>query len=74
MGTCENRRMSSPTELAAGTVPVASPCISVCRMDPASGLCEGCARTIDEIANWSRYSDADKNAVWRRIAERRRRA
>jgi hypothetical protein len=66
--------MSSSAEPAAGPAPVASPCISVCRMDPASGLCEGCARTIDEIANWSRYSDADKNAVWRRIAERRRRA
>lgn len=42
-------------------------------MDPKTQLCEGCARTIDEIANWSRYSDADKNAVWRRIAERRSR-
>ena len=51
--------------------PVASPCISVCRMDPRTQLCEGCARTIDEIASWSRYTDAEKNAVWRRIAERR---
>jgi len=66
--------MPSPAEPAAGAVPVASPCISVCRMDPRSGLCEGCARTIDEIANWSRYSDAEKHAVWRRISERRSRA
>lgn len=51
--------------------PVASPCISVCRMDPQTQLCEGCARTIDEIASWSRYTDAEKNAVWQRIAERR---
>ena len=50
---------------------VASPCISVCRMDPRTQLCEGCARTIDEIANWSRYSDADKRAVWLRIVKRR---
>lgn len=50
---------------------VASPCISVCRMDPRTQLCEGCARTIDEIADWSRYSDADKQAVWQRIAARR---
>jgi uncharacterized protein len=40
-------------------------------MDPRTQLCEGCARTIDEIANWSRYSDADKRAVWLRIAGRR---
>ena len=29
-----------------------SPCINVCRMDAASGLCEGCARTLAEIAGW----------------------
>jgi uncharacterized protein len=43
-------------------------------MDPRSQLCEGCARTIDEIANWSRYSEVDKRAVWLRIAERRSQA
>ena len=35
---------------SAGVLP--SPCISVCRMDPASGLCQGCLRTIDEIVAW----------------------
>ena len=30
---------------------VASPCVNVCRMDELSGLCEGCLRTIDEIAS-----------------------
>jgi predicted Fe-S protein YdhL (DUF1289 family) len=43
-------------------------------MDARSGLCEGCARTIDEIARWSHYSEAEKQAVWERIAERRARA
>jgi predicted Fe-S protein YdhL (DUF1289 family) len=42
-------------------------------MDPRSALCTGCLRTIVEIAEWSRYSDADKQAVWLRIAERRTR-
>ncbi|MGR5503969.1 DUF1289 domain-containing protein, partial [Vibrio sp. DNB22_10_4] len=27
--------------------PVTSPCISVCKMDDARGLCLGCMRTID---------------------------
>ena len=40
--------------------PVASPCNAVCRMDPLSGLCLGCSRTLDEIAGWSRMTDADK--------------
>lgn len=49
---------------------VPSPCISVCRMDAASGLCEGCLRTLDEIAAWSAMGDADKRAVWARIEQR----
>lgn len=51
---------------------VASPCINVCRMDPRTGWCEGCGRTIDEIASWSALSDGDKRTVLVRIAERRR--
>ncbi|NML47299.1 DUF1289 domain-containing protein [Ramlibacter sp. G-1-2-2] len=57
-------------EVEADEGPVLSPCISVCRMDAASGLCEGCWRTLDEIAGWSRMGDEDKRAVWRRLAER----
>lgn len=49
---------------------VPSPCQSVCRMDPATGWCEGCLRSIDEIAAWSRLDDAGKRAVWRAIGER----
>ncbi|MED5618242.1 DUF1289 domain-containing protein [Ideonella sp. BN130291] len=51
--------------------PVASPCINVCRMSPATGLCEGCLRTIDEIAGWSRMDDTAKQAVWQVIEQRR---
>lgn len=31
--------------------PIITPCIGVCTM-AADGLCEGCARTLDEIAQW----------------------
>ena len=47
-----------------------SPCINVCRMHEASGLCEGCLRTIDEIAAWSALDDAAKRAVWDAIETR----
>ena len=47
-----------------------SPCISVCRMSPASGWCEGCFRTRDEIAFWSRATDTDKRDVWNLIEQR----
>lgn len=50
--------------------PVPSPCISICRMDAATGLCEGCFRTLDEIAEWGMMGDEDKRAVWLRIAGR----
>ena len=49
---------------------VPSPCISVCAMLPATGLCGGCFRNIEEIAAWSRMDDGGKRLVWRRIAQR----
>lgn len=45
------------------TEAVASPCIDVCRMNPSTGLCDGCFRTIDEIAGWSSFDDTQKAAV-----------
>ena len=50
--------------------PVPSPCICVCTMDQATGLCIGCYRTLDEIASWSGMDDAAKRDVWLRLAER----
>ena len=50
---------------------VQSPCINVCRMGAKSGLCEGCARTLDEIAAWSVMDDAQKQAVWDQLPQRR---
>lgn len=49
---------------------VPSPCISVCRMDEASGLCMGCWRTLDEIACWATLPDEAKREVWRHIEQR----
>jgi uncharacterized protein len=51
--------------------PLPSPCVNICRMDPASGLCEGCQRTIDEIVRWSSAGEDYKRAVWMEIRRRR---
>ena len=51
---------------------VASPCVDICRMDAASGYCEGCRRSLDEIASWSEYSAAEKRAVLARLPARNR--
>lgn len=56
--------------VAQGLEPVPSPCISVCRMDAASGLCEGCFRTLDEIAHWRTLDDPARLAVWSRVEQR----
>ncbi|WP_227458491.1 DUF1289 domain-containing protein [Cupriavidus pauculus] len=44
--------------------PVPSPCRSVCKMDAATGYCEGCLRTIEEIAAWSKADDGQRRHVW----------
>ena len=49
---------------------VPSQCISVCRVDADSGWCEGCLRTLDEIAAWSQLDNDGKRGVWRIIEQR----
>ena len=53
---------------------VPSPCINVCRMNEATRLCEGCHRTLDEIACWSGYTREEKLAVRAMLDARKRTA
>lgn len=41
---------------------VASPCIGVCTVSQ-NGICEGCFRTLDEIARWSSATDTERIAI-----------
>jgi len=61
----------SPAALRAQDAEVASPCIDVCRMDAASGYCEGCRRSLEEIACWSAYGPDEKRAVLARLPARK---
>lgn len=36
--------------------PIATPCVKVCVVDGANGLCFGCKRTLPEIAGWARLT------------------
>lgn len=47
-----------------------SPCMSVCEMDDACGLCRGCLRTLDEISVWGHADEAAKRQIWQAIGER----
>ncbi|MBK6629608.1 MAG: DUF1289 domain-containing protein [Betaproteobacteria bacterium] len=51
--------------------PVRSPCVKVCEMDEAIGLCKGCFRTQDERDWWVAYTDAQQLEVLRRCEQRR---
>lgn len=47
-----------------------SPCTGVCRIDPATGWCEGCRRTLGEIADWPMLTAREKEQVLRGLPAR----
>ncbi|CAN7600758.1 DUF1289 domain-containing protein [Bosea sp. LjRoot90] len=49
---------------------ISSPCIKICVIDPVSKLCQGCGRTLQEIAQWSRLSEAERLAIMATLADR----
>lgn len=57
-----------------GAARVPSPCLSICRMDAATEFCEGCFRTLDEIAGWGMASDERKRAIWKLLVQRAQQA
>jgi predicted Fe-S protein YdhL (DUF1289 family) len=50
--------------------PIKTPCVQVCVVDDASGLCLGCFRTLAEIASWARFSDAERDRIMAELADR----
>ena len=42
---------------------VISPCISICKTDPVTGYCYGCARTDEEKKLWK---DENTNESWKK--------
>ena len=50
-----------------------SPCVGFCRLDDASGLCIGCARSRAEIASWKDTPPAILERIWSDLPERRAR-
>ena len=42
---------------------IISPCISICRTDPVTGYCYGCARTEEEKKFWK---DENTNESWKK--------
>jgi predicted Fe-S protein YdhL (DUF1289 family) len=51
--------------------PIRTPCIKVCVVDGESGLCLGCYRKLSEVAAWSRFTDAERDAILDELPDRR---
>ena len=49
-----------------------SPCINLCVIEPDTGWCKGCARTLDEIARWSSLSEEERTRIMSALAARKR--
>ncbi|MBX9926025.1 MAG: DUF1289 domain-containing protein [Hyphomicrobiaceae bacterium] len=47
-----------------------TPCINVCHIDTASGLCVGCGRTCLEIAGWLRMTAGERRELMALLAAR----
>lgn len=50
---------------------VPSPCNNVCEMNPQTGLCKACFRTINEIAQWGVATESARRATWKEINRRK---
>ena len=50
---------------------IETPCIAVCMMDPKSGLCFGCGRTLPEIARWHRIDSVERLAIMATLPARK---
>ncbi|MBY5992175.1 DUF1289 domain-containing protein [Ferrimonas balearica] len=48
---------------------VSSPCVGCCKLDEQE-ICMGCYRSLEEIANWNRRSDDERQGILDRIAHR----
>jgi predicted Fe-S protein YdhL (DUF1289 family) len=48
-----------------------TPCVDVCEIDRATGLCRGCARTIAEIAGWASMSSSERRRIMSELACRK---
>jgi uncharacterized protein len=51
-------------------ISVDTPCTKVCTIDPASGLCIGCGRTLSEIADWPTLSASDRRRIMTELPRR----
>lgn len=71
---CHSIVTQSPQSPPAGPPrAIATPCVKVCIVDGASGLCLGCFRSLAEIGGWSAMDEARRAEVMAELPSRRAR-
>ena len=49
---------------------IQSPCEKICIVDPPSGLCRGCGRSLAEIERWTAYGDSERTRIMDELPRR----
>ena len=49
---------------------VESPCVRVCVIHPATRICTGCLRSIDEITRWSQMGPEERREIMAGLPDR----
>lgn len=59
------------SNVAAPTSVLPSPCVGICRLDPDTGWCLGCARSADELTRWRDLPPDRQAEVWADLPRRK---
>jgi predicted Fe-S protein YdhL (DUF1289 family) len=65
-----HKQMAFTTDSAHSNSDPPSPCVGICAINPQTQLCDGCLRTLDEIAAWWDYNPVQKQVVLDDVANR----
>ncbi len=49
-----------------------TPCTGICKIDQETRQCQGCLRTIDEIASWATLTPAKRSHIMHALQKRKR--
>lgn len=49
---------------------ISTPRVNICIVDPARDLCVGCGRTLEEIAEWPKLSEEERQRIIATLHER----
>ncbi len=62
--------MVADDSLRAPMISPPSPCTKVCTVDPVSGLCLGCGRSLAEIERWLAFTEAERTRIMAQLPAR----